>query len=205
MSSGSSVNEKIETLKHIIIDHANAARASLIDAARHEAETWIQNEMASLDKETDAIIRDATERADEMNRRRLLAASRERASERLRLQNRLLSDAQRRFRDALVRLRERADYADILTSLAVAASREMPSGAPLEIRLAASDASIGERVAEAAASRTGAEISFGSEAAHISGGVCVMTADGRRIVSSDWQTIAEEASDKLAERLLQAF
>lgn len=205
MSSKETVNEKIESLKDMIIEHAGSKRTSIIDAGRREAEAWIQDEMDALEKETEAIVRDAQERADDLSRRRILSAERERATEKLRLQSSLLKDAQRRFREALAHLRDREGYEEILASLATIASREMPAGSELVMSLARSDAALGERVVAAASERSGRAVRFAPDGPDISGGACVATADGRRMVYCDWQTVSEESTDKLASRLLEFF
>lgn len=196
-------DDKVFALRSIIIEQAHSERERLVAAARSEADSWMTGEMASLDKETATIIADAKMRADEMQRRQLLSAQREATTEMLRLQNRLLSDASKRFRDGLTKLRDRADYSKILTALALAAARSLDGAYPLKIRLAALDASMGDAVAAAVREKVpGSEMRFDRDPAAILGGCLIESSDGRRQVRSDWQSITEDLADVLAERLL---
>ena len=196
-------NEKIIALQNIILEHANAQRASLDAEARKEAEQWLAAEMAKLDREANAVIADAQNRAEEIHRRQILAAEKEKTTELLRLQNRLLQDALRNFQDALVHLREREDYEDILTALAVSAARDLATHAPLKLRLAAIDASFGERIAKRVNEKVAeAAMTFEHESIPILGGCWVESADGRRQINADWQSRTQEMSDVLADRLL---
>lgn len=196
-------NEKIVALQNIILEHANAQKASLDADARKEAEQWLSAEMAKLDREVNAVIADAQNRAEEIHRRQILAAEKEKTTELLRLQNRLLQDALRKFQNALVSLRERENYADILTALAVAAARDLVDHAPLKLRLAAIDAPLGERVVACVNEKMPeAAMIFEHESVPISGGCWVESADGKRQINSDWQSRAQEKADILAGRLL---
>jgi V/A-type H+-transporting ATPase subunit E len=197
-------NEKISALQNIILEHANQQREALATDARKEAEAWLSKEMAKLEREADAVLADAKSRAEDIHRRQILSAEREKSTEALRQQNRLLGEALKKFQDGLVRLRERSDYEDILTGLAIEAAGAMSGGSgTLKLKLAALDAPLGERVAEAAASRKpGLKIVFDHEPAPIIGGCWVTSEDGRRQINADWQSRTQETADVIADRLL---
>ena len=110
-------NEKIGTLRDIIVDRADAQQKDLTTAARREAEEWMLKETEKLQNETNIILQDARKRAEDIRRRQILSAEREKSTETLRLQNRILSEALGRLQDKLVYLRDREDYADILAGI----------------------------------------------------------------------------------------
>ena len=199
----SDVNEKITALQGIILEHANAQRTAIVADARREAEAWLRKEMTKLDRETSAVLADAKQRAQEIYRRQLLAAERGKSTEALRQQNRFLNEALKKYQEGLVHLRERKDYVNIITALAVEAARSMRGGSPLRLRLASADSSLGSKVAAAVnAKLPEAGMVFDPEPAVILGGCVVESADGRRQVNSDWQSRTQEISDTLADRLL---
>ena len=205
MTAGDSVatNEKISALQSIILEHANEERASMAADARQQAQQWLGVEMSKLDRETAAVIADAKTRSEDMHRRQILTAEKERSTETLRLQNRLLQDAMKRFLDALVHLRDRKDYAEILAALASSAAKNLHGSSPLRLRLAGIDASLGDEVARRVNEREpDAKMAFDRDPAPIMGGCWVISADGRRQINSDWQSRMQETADTLAERLL---
>jgi len=196
-------NEKITALQNIILEQANDKRSALASDARREAEAWLLKETEKLEREAALVLSDARSRAEDIHRRQLLSAEREKTTEALRQQNRLLQDAMKRFLDEMIRLRERNDYCDILTRLTAAGIRKLADAGPVKLRLAAIDAALGERVCEAVrAKMPDARISFDPEPAPIVGGCWVCSEDGRRRADEDWQTRAQEAGDLLADRLL---
>ncbi|MDR1884669.1 MAG: ATPase [Synergistaceae bacterium] len=196
-------NEKIAALQGIILEHANAQRAALASDARREAEAWLSKEMAKLDRETLAVIADAKARSEDIYRRQILQAEREKSTEVLRQQNMFLNEALKKFQDGLVHLRDRPDYDKILTALAASAVRNLKSPAPVRLRLAALDAHLGERIVNAVNSKIpDAGMVFEGDPAPIIGGCWVQSADGRRQVNADWLSRTQEAADILAERLL---
>ncbi|MDR3332719.1 MAG: ATPase [Synergistaceae bacterium] len=196
-------NEKITALQRIILEQASQQREAFATDARKEAEAWLAKELAKLDRETAAVIVDAKSRAEDIHRRQILSAEREKSTEALRLQNRLLNEVLKKFQDGLVRLRERNDYERILAALAIDAARILKGSAPLKLRLAAIDAPMGDRVASAVnAKLPEAAMIFEHDPAQILGGCCVESADGRRQVNSDWQSRTQDAADALADRLL---
>ena len=121
-------NEKISALQKIILEHANQQREALASDARKEADAWLTSEMAKLQRETNSLLEDAKSRAEDIHRRQILSAEREKSTEALRQQNRLLGEALKKFQDGLVRLRDRADYDAILTGLALEAARALSEG-----------------------------------------------------------------------------
>jgi V/A-type H+-transporting ATPase subunit E len=196
-------NEKISALQNIILEHANQKREALATDARKEAEQWLQKEIAKLERETNAVLADARVRAEEIHRRQILAAEKEKSTEALRQQNRLLAEALKKFQDGLVHLRDRPDYPDILAGLAVEAAKSLArEPGALKLRLAALDAPLGDKAAAAAAEKLRVTIEFDHDPAPIIGGCWVMSADGRRQINADWQSRTQEMADVIAERLL---
>lgn len=196
-------NEKIAALQSIILEQANDQRSALASDARKEAEAWLAKEGEKLERETALVLSDAKTRAEEIHRRQLLSAEREKSTEALRQQNRLLQQAMKKFQDEMIRLRDRENYADILAGIAVSAARSLSDSAPVKLRLAAIDAPLGAKVAGAVNAKfPDAKMTFDSEPAPIIGGCWVVAADGKRQVNADWQTRTQEAGDLLADRLL---
>lgn len=196
-------NEKIGTLRDIILDRADGEKKTLAAAARREADDWLVKETEKLQRETNLIIQDARKRAEDIRRRQILAAEREKSTDVLRLQNRILSDALGRLQDKLVHLRERADYVDILSGMCIDAAVSLKGADSLKFRLSAVDTSLADKVAEnVRRAEPGVEITFDPEPAPILGGCLVSTKDDRRQVNSDWQSLTQEMADTLAERLL---
>lgn len=197
-------SSKMTALQNLILAKANTEKERLVSEARSSAADWISAELAALEKDAEAVLSDARSKAVEIRRRQLMAAERERATEGLRLQSRLLRDAMSKFRDGLVKLRDEEGYVDILTALAASAARDMSSNAPLVLKLAALDSALGEDVVARVNKKIPeAGMKFDREPVPILGGCWVESADGRRQISSDWQTIAQEASDDLASRILE--
>jgi V/A-type H+-transporting ATPase subunit E len=196
-------NDKISALQNIILEHANEQREALASDARKEAEEWLSKEMSKLERETNAVLADAKNRAEEIHRRQVLSADREKTTEALRQQNRLLAEAMKKFQDGLVHLRERSDYRDILVGLALEASKNLPNESLLRLKLASLDAPLGDGVAEAVNRRQPQrEMIFDHDPAPIIGGCWVTSEDGRRQINSDWQSRTQEMADIIADRLL---
>ena len=196
-------NEKIMALQNIILENANVQRADLVSDARKTAEVWLSKEMAKLERETAAVLADAKKRSEEIHRRQILSAEREKATEALRQQNRLLNEALKKFQDGLIHLRDRSDYEDILVALALNAARSLRDAAPVKLRLAALDAQYGDRVAKRVVDKfPESGMSFDHESVPILGGCWVESADGRRQINADWQSRTQEVADTLADRLL---
>jgi V/A-type H+-transporting ATPase subunit E len=196
-------NEKISALQNIILEHANQQKEALASDARKEAEAWLSKEMSKLEQEVNSVLADAKIRAEDIHRRQILSAEREKTTEALRQQNRLLGEAMKKFQAGLVRLRERPDYADILAGLALEASENLPDEAGLRLKLASLDASLGDRVVETVnEKRPKCGMVFDHEPAPIIGGCLVTSGDGRLQVNADWQSRTQEMSDVIADRLL---
>lgn len=195
--------EKIGNLRDIILDRADSEKKQNVTRGQREAEEWLKNETEKLQRETNLILQDAHKRAEDIRRRQILAAEREKSTESLRLQNRILSDAMGRLQDKLVHLREREDYTEILTGMCLDAMNSLGTKVPLKLRLSAVDTSRAVAVIEKACkTRPEAKLSFDPEPAPILGGCWVATADGHRQVNMDWQNMTLEMADSLAERLL---
>lgn len=196
-------NEKIAALQSIILEQANDQRSALASDARKEAEAWLAKESEKLERETALVLSDAKTRSEEIHRRQLLSAEREKSTEALRQQNRLLQQAMKKFQDEMIRLRDRENYADILTGIALEGARALADSAPVKLRLAAIDAPLGAKIADAVVAKfPDAKMTFDPEPAPIIGGCWVVAADGKRQVNADWQTRTQEAGDLLADRLL---
>jgi V/A-type H+-transporting ATPase subunit E len=196
-------HEKISVLQKMILEHASSQKYALAEDARKEAESWLAGEMAKVERETGVVLADAKRRSEDIHRRQVLAAEREKSTEGLRQQNRLLQQALKKFQDELVRLRERPDYVKILTALALSAASHLKDSAPTKLRLAAIDAHLGDDIVGAVNGKLPeARMTFEHEPAPIIGGCWVATEDGRRQINSDWQSRTQEVSDTLADRLL---
>lgn len=196
-------SEKISVLQGLILESASSQKNDLAEGARKESESWLAAEMSKLDRETAMILADAKRRAEDIHRRQILAAERQKSTEALRQQNRLLQQALKQFLDGLVKLRDRPDYVDILTALASSGARSLEGFAPVTLRLAAIDGHLGEGIAAAVNAKIPqARMEFSREPAPILGGCWISSSDGRRQINSDWQSRTQEVSDTLADRLL---
>lgn len=196
-------SEKISTLKEMILSKAGEERKKNISSAYKEAEEWLSRESEKLEREKNALLQDARKRAEDIRRRQIFAAERDSAAEMLRLQNRILTEALARFQDGLVHLRDHQEYAGILTGICADAAASLKDAQTLKLRLSAVDAHLADEVAERMKSLAPQiEVIFDPEPAPILGGCWISTADGRRQVNSDWQSMAQEMADILAERLL---
>ena len=98
-------SEKISVLQGLILESASSQKYDLAEGARKESESWLAAEMSKLDRETAMILADAKRRAEDIHRRQILAAERQKSTEALRQQNRLLQQAMKQFLDGLVKLR----------------------------------------------------------------------------------------------------
>ncbi|MDD4159710.1 MAG: V-type ATP synthase subunit E family protein [Synergistaceae bacterium] len=196
-------SEKIGTLRDIILDRADSRKKELVAGARQEAEEWMLRETEKLQRETNLILQDARKRAEDIRRRQILSAEREKATETLRLQNRILSEALGRLQDKLVHIRNREDYIDILAGMCIDAIISLRETKGLKLRLSAVDTTLAESViskVKEAVPET--EMTFDPETAPILGGCWISTSDNRRQVNADWQSLTQEMADTLAERLL---
>lgn len=195
--------EKVTALQNIILEQANDQRAALLADAQRECSLWLAAETEKLERETALVLADAKSRAEDIHRRQILSAEREKATEALRQQNRLLQRSMKLFLDELVKSRERADYCEILIGLAIGCARSLEDDPPLKLRLCAIDASLGPRVAREVNARIpSAEMTYDPENAPMLGGVWVVSGDGRRQINADWQSRAQESTGMLAELLL---
>jgi V/A-type H+-transporting ATPase subunit E len=196
-------SEKISVLQGLILEGASSQKYEFAEGARKESESWLAAEMSKLDRETAMILADAKKRAEDIHRRQILAAERQKSTEALRQQNRLLQQALKQFLDGLVKLRERHDYADILAALAASGAHSLEGFAPVTLRLAAIDCHLGDGIASPVNAKfPQARMGFSREAAPILGGCWISSSDGRRQINSDWQSRTQEISDTLADRLL---
>lgn len=196
-------SEKISALRDIILDKADEQKQNIITNARKEAEEWLAKEEDKLARETNLIIQDAQKRAEEIRRRQIMAAERDKATDTLRLQNRILAEALGRLQDKLVHLRDREDYGDVLAGMCADAVFSLKGSSKLKLRLAAVDIPLADAIIQKLKTLDPEiEVDFDPEPAPILGGCWVTTADGHRQINSDWQSMTQEMADTLAERLL---
>ena len=196
-------SEKIGALRDIILDRADKEKRTVIAAAHREADDWVIKETERLQRETNLILQDSRKRAEDIRRRQILAAEREKSTETLRLQNRILSDALGRLQDKLVHLRDRENYADILTGMCIEAVFSLKGADELKLKLSAVDLNLSDEIlSNVKRLIPDVQISFDPEPAPILGGCWVLTSDNRRQVNLDWQSLTQEMADTLAERLL---
>lgn len=201
MSDGQ--DEKLIALRDLILDKAEAEADLIVRRAQEEADSKLREELSRIDQEVELILSEARSRAEEVRRRQIIAAEREVAREKLRLQNRLLSEAKRMLLDELISFRERNDYQLILVGLLLEAEEALPGGGPLKFRLSGADAFMGSEVAKGASRlRPQVVVRFDPDPAPIVGGLWLATEDGRRQVSVDWQTKVNELADVLASRIM---
>nr|WP_274703217.1 V-type ATP synthase subunit E family protein [Acetomicrobium hydrogeniformans] len=190
-------------LRDLILDKAEAEVMRITQKAQREADEWLSQELVKIDQEADLIINDARRRAEEIRRRELLAAEREVSREKLRLQNRLITQAKAVFLDELVALRSREDHWMILLGLLLEAQEVLVDLKKGSLRLAAIDFPLGERIVSRSKElRPQIDMRFDSTPAPILGGLWLIDDTGNRQVNSDWQTKVVEMSDTLTERLM---
>lgn len=195
--------QKLGALRDLILDKAEAEAMRITQKAQQEADEWLSQELVKIDQEADLIINDARRRAEEIRRRELLAAEREVSREKLRLQNRLITQAKAVFLDELVALRSREDHWMILLGLLLEAQEALVDLKKGSLRLAAIDSPLGERiVSKSEELRPQIDMRFDSAPAPILGGLWLIDDRGNRQVNSDWQTKVVEMSDTLTERLM---
>lgn len=195
--------QKLGALRDLILDKAEAEVMRITQKAQREADEWLSQELVKIDQEADLIINDARRRAEEIRRRELLAAEREVSREKLRLQNRLITQAKAVFLDELVALRSREDHWMILLGLLLEAQEVLVDLKKGSLRLAAIDSPLGERIVSRSKElRPQIDMRFDSTPAPILGGLWLIDDTGNRQVNSDWQTKVVEMSDTLTERLM---
>lgn len=195
--------QKLGALRDLILDKAEAEVMRITQKAQREADEWLSQELVKIDQEADLIINDARRRAEEIRRRELLAAEREVSREKLRLQNRLITQAKAVFLDELVALRPREDHWMILLGLLLEAQEAIVDLKKGFLRLAAIDSPLGERIVSRSKElRPQIDMRFDPTPAPILGGLWLIDDTGNRQVNSDWQTKVVEMSDTLTERLM---
>lgn len=196
-------SEKIGTLRDIILDSADDKKKNIAADAHREADAWLMKETEKLQREINLILQDARKRAEDIRRRQMLSAEREKSTETLRLQNRLISEALMRLQDKLSHLREHEDYVSIIAGMCIEAAQALKGTDSLKLRLSAMDSNLADKIiAKVAETLPEIKLTFDYEPAPISGGCWVTTQDNRRQVSSDWQSITQEMADNLAAQLL---
>ncbi len=194
---------KVGALRDLLLDRADSQKAVLLQSAESEAEAWKKAEEAKVDQQVQLILDEAESRAQDVRRRQIAAAERERSLERIRLQNLLLDEGVRHLEGALSALPLRPDYDDILLGLALEAVESLPGAEALVVRPGPKEwphlSSLVERL-----SRAFPSIAFegSSDPAPILGGLWIETTDGRRRLLADWHSKADAFRERLAEALL---
>lgn len=195
--------DKIDNLRSMILTRAGNEKNQQNIAAQSEVEKWVNQETEKLQREVDLILQDARQRAEDMRRRQIFSADRDKSAEMLRLQNRLLSSALERLQDKLVGLRERSDYVDMLAGMCMEASEAMSDCMKFKVRFASIDSALADKaVAKANSLKPGVQFIFDPEPVSILGGCQVVTDDDSRQINLDWQSITQDSADDLANRLL---
>ncbi len=196
-------SSKISSLRDIVLEKANSEKETLLSESHRETEEWLTRETEKLQKEVDHIIQEAHKNADVIRRRHIMSAEREKATDILRTQNRVFSDALNKLQDKLVQLRDSKSYVDILTGMCVEAIESLKDVDSLTLRLATVDAGFADQIIEKTKKIIpNVTLTFDREPAPILGGCRISTADNSRQVNLDWQNIAQEMADTLAEQLL---
>ena len=196
-------SNKIDALRDIILDKAGNEKEKLITNAHQEANEWLEREREKLQKETDLIIQDAYKHADDIRRRQIMSAEREKSTDTLRTQNRVFSDALSKLQDKLVQLRDSKNYINILTGMTVDAIESLKDVDDLTLRLSAVDANHAKDIiAKIKKLFPEVTLTFDKEPAPILGGCWISTLDNSRQVNLDWQNLTQEMADTLAEQLL---
>ena len=198
--------EKLASLKNLLLQKADDERETLLDGARREAASWLEEQNAGLDRMVEQIHTEAVKRAEDISKRQIAGAETTRTKERLRLQNSLLDEALSMLQKELTALREHPDYLDILTGLALAAAEKLPEGTAARISLAGEDASLGAALMECVSGRRpDLTVEFDPAPSPILGGVRLSAPDGSWRAAADWHEVAAELKDSLAERVLAAL
>ena len=140
-------NNKKNSLRDIILEKGTRKRNSPFESHR-ETEEWLTRETEKLQKEVDQIIQEAHKKADVIRRRHIMSAEREKATDILRTQNRVFSDALNKLQDKLVQLRDSKSYVDILTGMCVEAIESLKDVDSLTLRLATVDAGYADQIIE---------------------------------------------------------
>jgi len=197
------IKEKLNSLRELLLMEAEHEKTKILDMAKKEAEAMEKEEMEKISREEALILKEANERAESLRRRQVMAAERERRTELLRLQNKLIKEAVNMLEDRLNQLKDDSRYPQILVALVEEGASVLKDVAIIKIRLSAQDASLGEYVAQEAQRRLkDLKVTFDNDPAPIFGGVWIYSSDGKRFVGADWKTRAQELATSLADRLL---
>jgi vacuolar-type H+-ATPase subunit E/Vma4 len=195
--------EKLASLKNLLLRKADDEREVILESARKEAASWLEEQKSALDRMVEQIHAEAVKRAEEISKRQISGAEMNRTKDRLRLQNSLLDEAISMLQKELAAIREKPSYSSVLTGLALEASEKLPSGTAVKIQLAQEDESLGEDLAaRLAGMRPELVVSFDHDPAPILGGVWLSAQDGSWRAPADWREIISEVKDPLAERIL---
>lgn len=198
--------EKLASLKNLLLKKADDERESILESARREAASWLEEQNAKLERMVEQIHSEAVKRAEEIAKRQIAGAEATRAKERLRLQNSLLDEACVLLQKELTALRDRPDYQEILAGLAVSAASGIPGGSVVRLSLAGEDAHLGRALVERVSARLpGVSFELSADPAPITGGVLLEAPDGSWRAAADWHEVAAELKETLAERLLAAL
>ena len=195
------ISAATDNLRELILSRAKEQKEMLLAKAENDAKEWLSAETGKLSGEIEQFVTEAGRNAEETRKRSLQNAERECTGETMQLRNKLLRDAVTLLAEKLAQLRTRCDYAQILCGMALEAAETL-QGTAFSFSLAAVDFPYAEKLAEllktAAPDMT---FVFDKVPAAITGGIVLCTEDKKRMISSDWQSIAQDAADTLAMRL----
>ncbi len=195
------ISAATDKLRELIINRANEQKNLLLAKAETEAKEWLSSENEKLGNEIEQLVTEADRQAGETRKHSLQNAERECMGEELRLRNKLLRDATKLLAEKLAQLRTRDDYVQILCGIALEAAETL-QGTAFCFSLSAIDFPYAETLTDmlktAAPNLT---FVFDRVPAAITGGLILCTEDKKRMISSDWQSIARDAADTLAMRL----
>jgi vacuolar-type H+-ATPase subunit E/Vma4 len=197
--------EKLKNLCNLVLHRADVEHDKIIDDARNGINLWVNEQQATLDAECDAIAKDASKRANEIEIRQITNAKSECSHERMKLQNKYVDEAYSIFQDKLEALRGRGDYKEILAGLAFEAIERFPKGQDISLRLSGADAGLGEEIAAMINRAMPVNITFDPVPGEFSGGVMILSSDGHWSIVSDWRAKTEELADTIAARVLAAL
>lgn len=196
------IRQKLESMREHILDQALHDSRAILDQARAKAAAWRLEETERLEKETELILRNARTRAEEMHLRQTGAAEREGNREILRSRNRLIREAGRMLGEELTNLRQHDTYPAILRGILAESMEGMTGVDEIRVLLAAEDRHLSPDLINFAG-KLFPDVHFeaGIEPAPISGGLWLLSGDGKRQTHADWDAKAQELLPLLAERL----
>ena len=193
---------RLDEQKRKILENASLQKQAQLDDASAKSDEWLKEETAKLDAELDLIVKQAEKEADEERKLRLHAAKLTESREMLKLQNKLMDEALGRLESKFFSLRQRSDYVRILCGMALEAAEQMNEN-KFSVVLSKDDAKLADELA-ALLKKAGTDTVFSVTYANNAptGGITLLSEDGKRRICFDWKNAAESMTDTLAQRLL---